>query len=79
MGIVRVMRPVLGHASDQMLDLLVDIVQLAEDLLGELLKGFLSTLSCHAEETGERVNKLCVDSVRCESISAICRPSAVTR
>jgi hypothetical protein len=46
------------------LDLLVDLVQLAEDLLGELLDGFPFPSSSHAQSEEEEFNKLCGETVR---------------
>jgi len=61
MWIVNV-QPVLGQTTDQMLDLLVNLVQLTEDLLGKLLDGFPSF--GHARSEGGEFNKLCGETVR---------------
>ena len=74
------MKPVLGQATDQMIDLLINVVQLAENLLGKLSDGFCLLPSFRHGENGVMgFNKLCGESVRWASSSAMRLPAAVSR
>ena len=68
-----------GKASDEMFDFLVDLVKLAKNLFGELLDASLPALLPHSEDEAGAFNKLCGESVRCASNSAMRRPPTVSR